>query len=724
MNFYKKIFTLIIVFSIITLKITSQENSDVTTETITTEENTSDRIDNTVSTDENTATNATILDPIPVVASPLTESTNDKVSIHDIRRRQSVDPGQAASLMNGVELVRKGGIAHDVILRGRGRDAVSMTLDGQKLWGACPNRMDPPLFHVDFAQVEALTLTRGPYDVTQPGAEAGSIDIETKSPLRMPGAAINAAYGSFNYIMGSIEGHGGTNFIQAQAGISHRQSDVYSDGNGDTITSIEGKGVYKENYQKKNQLAYTVDTVFGKINLNPAEGHNVLFAGSFQDSKDTLYPYLLMDAPRDEFGSGSVNYTIDSLGKFKQTTFKAYGNKVVHLMDNNFRASADKMLMSTYAVHQTLGAGLHTTYNMKNASFKTGLDFYSRNYDADNRLQSVTMASMKVDNGNFIPDVTTQNMGFFGEYQRNLTDSIDMIWGFRGDLANSKAADDNLSLRQKYHNESSNEANFTMASANLQVNYEPLKGLTWFTGIANGNRLPDATELFASLQKMSTSPNWVGNSTLKNEQKTEFDTGIQFINKMFATKITFFTSQVKNFIASGQAAKPDSAMATSMMNKPAQTYYNTDAVFYGSEAELQVFLPVDLMWFAQAAFTRGEKEKGDHFSDTDIGEISPLTGSTGLRYEKKGFYTTLSGQFAAAQNFIDTDLNETATSAWGIANMTAGYEADQYSVGIKLNNILNAHYFTHLASWRNPFSSNIKLAEPGFNATLHASYEL
>ena len=47
-----------------------------------------------------------------------------------------------------VSLVRRSGIANDIIVRGQKKDNVNVTIDGAKIYGACPNRMDPPVSHI------------------------------------------------------------------------------------------------------------------------------------------------------------------------------------------------------------------------------------------------------------------------------------------------------------------------------------------------------------------------------------------------------------------------------------------------------------------------------------------------------------------------------------------------------------------------------------------------
>ena len=72
----------------------------------------------------------------------------------------------------GLWRLRKGGIANDVVLRGLQSRDLNVLIDGQRVYGACPNHMDPAAFHVDFAEVDRVEVGKGPFDVKNQGASA------------------------------------------------------------------------------------------------------------------------------------------------------------------------------------------------------------------------------------------------------------------------------------------------------------------------------------------------------------------------------------------------------------------------------------------------------------------------------------------------------------------------------------------------------------------------
>ena len=64
-----------------------------------------------------------------------------------------------------ISLIRRSGIANDIILRGQKRDNINVTIDGAKIYGACVNRMDPPTSHVVTHAISDVIVQEGPSDV-------------------------------------------------------------------------------------------------------------------------------------------------------------------------------------------------------------------------------------------------------------------------------------------------------------------------------------------------------------------------------------------------------------------------------------------------------------------------------------------------------------------------------------------------------------------------------
>ena len=83
-----------------------------------------------------------------------------------------------------INLIRRSGIANDIILRGQKRDNINIIIDGTKVCGACVNRMDPPTSHVLTNNIDTVEVTEGPFDVENFGTLSGLVNIKTKKPTK------------------------------------------------------------------------------------------------------------------------------------------------------------------------------------------------------------------------------------------------------------------------------------------------------------------------------------------------------------------------------------------------------------------------------------------------------------------------------------------------------------------------------------------------------------
>ena len=62
---------------------------------------------------------------------------------------QNADVGAALTRnTSSVSLIRRSAVANDIVVRGLKKDNIAVTIDGMKIYGACPNRMDPPVSHI------------------------------------------------------------------------------------------------------------------------------------------------------------------------------------------------------------------------------------------------------------------------------------------------------------------------------------------------------------------------------------------------------------------------------------------------------------------------------------------------------------------------------------------------------------------------------------------------
>ena len=567
------------------------------------------------------------------------QSNEENLTIREVRESSARDIGEALQNMPGLSSIRKGTIANDIVLRGFQRDNLNMFLDGVRLHGGCPSRMDPPSFHFDFAEVESIEIIKGPYDLANPGGLEGTVNAVSKKPKPGPSAAVNLSYGSFNFLDGSATASYGGERLDGLLGYAHKASDVPKSGDGRLLTDVyPSTSPNRYRQDRIDSKAYDTDTFWVKGGRKIGEGRTQL-AYSYQDADHVLYPALLMDADYDR--THRLNWTTtlkDPIPALSKLFIQAWYNQVDHLMDDTQRISSlpslkvtRNYMMLTDAKTMTFGAKLNGEIALGPGSLTTGIDFYRRNWDATNQAAgwfNYTPQPM-------IPDVDMDNYGAFGEYSWPLTSFLQIKGGARFDYTRVVAHDLTdarlASLYQPYFSETlDNETNFSEPSANLQLSWQAKEALEIFVGAASASRPPDQQELFIGLQRGGTSRNWLGNPALDAPRNNQLDIGAKWTGSSIFASASLFYSSVNAFINITEATDPDGA--GSLIK--ARTYENIDARVWGAEFSSQLALPLDLFARATLSYVRGENRD----TNQPLSEIPPLSGSVSLRYDNGSYF--------------------------------------------------------------------------------------
>ncbi len=159
--------------------------------------------------------------------------TQKEIQREETKVTKQLDLGEMLSeLYPEIYHIRKGGIANDIVLRGFQRDNINVLIDGTKIYGACPNRMDPPSFLTVLPSIEKIEIIEGAFDIENQGSLAGTINVITKEPEEGKGGEADITVGSFSYINGSVYGYIGNNTTRGLIGISKEYSKPYETGEG------------------------------------------------------------------------------------------------------------------------------------------------------------------------------------------------------------------------------------------------------------------------------------------------------------------------------------------------------------------------------------------------------------------------------------------------------------------------------------------------------------
>lgn len=630
----------------------------------------------------------------------------ESLTIREVRESSAKDVGEALKKVDGVSYVRKGAIANDVVLRGFQRDNINVFIDGVRLHGACPSRMDPPAFHVDFAEVEQIEIVKGPYDVENPGSLGGLVDVKTKTTKKGVAADLGLTYGSFNSLNGSATASYGNNLYDGLLGYAYKRSDVPESGDGKLITDIypaNSPNRYKSS--TVDSRAYEINTVWTKLGLNPTADSRTELNYSYQDADHVLYPYLKMDADYDRTQRLNWSYRIESVSPLvKELKLQAYWDKVDHLMDDSLRFSSQgkpkSYSMQTDASTQVVGAKLSGAFAAGSATLRAGIDYYNRNWDALNQRAMYTPAQPYT-TLNMIPDVYADNLGLFTDYERSLSEQLKLKVGLRGDLTWLETNAANPLVTK------GTSTDFDSISGNIQLTYTPQAGVELFAGFGRSSRVPDAEELYIIVP--AAAQTWKGNPDLDATVNHQGDIGAKYSSDRFFVSASLFYSDLHDYVNFYQT--PDGS----------KSYQNIDASMWGGELGTQISLAYDLFLKGSLSYTQGESKD----EDRPLAEIPPLRGSVALRYDNSSWFVELAENLADRQDRVDSGLNEQETAGWATTDIKAGLNYQALSVIAGVDNLFDRQYYNHLSYLRDPFAGGVgyKVPETGRNIYLTLGYK-
>ncbi len=604
---------------------------------------------------------------------------------------------------------RKGPLAGDIVLRGFGRDNVAFTVDNNKTFCACPNRMDPPAFHVSSQQIETIRVRTGPFSVNQGSSVGGQIAVRTTEPSGDNFARFYGYAGSFDYF--SSGATGGLNLsdrLYGLGGLYYQRGGVYEDGSGTRFTELPGLN-YRPEYRDGDAFEVLNFEVKASYILDDAASLTLSYA--HQDASDVLYPGLQMDAPEDTMNRASIAYrrTVD-WGIADSMEASLAFSQVDHDMRDGFRTSLNNMggafasrgyFMRTEAQSGYLGGRLDLSKQFSHeALLRYGVDLQRREWDADNIIG--------MQRNDMLPDTVTDGGGLWAVYEKQRGQWA-VETGLRLDVRQSKARAD-ISFLQNAVGSSSNEQTDLLPSAYALVSRELHDTLTGYAGLGYASRVPDPQERYMNLNRPVANPDWVGNPDINPVQNLELQGGLRWQEEALDAEISIFHAWLYDYIYLARlGANPPT------LPGGATTYENIDARIYGASATGGWNANETLRFEAGLAYQRGEKATRPRNGTNDVlGEIPPLRGRLAALWSYEKFSAQAVGLFQAELDRIDPDLGERAIDGWAVLNLAASYQfSDALSLNVGIDNVFDRDYATANSFVRDPFRSGVVVNEPG-----------
>lgn len=646
--------------------------------------------------------------PLESALETRTRNHEEVLEIREVRESSAKDVGEALARIDGVWKVRKGGIANDLVLRGFQQDNINVMIDGERIYGACPNNMDPPAFHVDFAEIDQVEIIKGVYDVRNQGSLGGSINIVNKDPEDGLRITPNFSVGSFGYYNPSLTVSASGPRVSGIAGYSFRRAGPYLDGSGVRFTSYAN---YRDT--ARSDAAFRIQTGWFKLGFTTRASDRLNLSYTRQAGGQTLYPYLQMDAVYDNADRVRAAYNLGS-----RVRAEAYFTRVKHWMTDELRVTsagaAREFGMGTYAGTRALGGRVEADL----AGVTFGIEAFRRGWNA---VTTLRLMGRYTDQPS-IPAVNTTTSGAYAGYRRTIGSRLHLSAGGRLDRSRSEANSESLNtdLYWAYKGTRSRDHSDTAPSGNVWIGYALPHGVELFLGAGSNVRMPDPQERYFALKRMGS--DWVGNPLLQPVRNSEADAGFSYRGRHFTIKPTVFYSRLTNYITVHKQVRL--AALPYVTNPAARSFENVNARMYGGELSYSVGISRAVLFSGGVSYARGTKEARPDAGifDRDLAEQPPLKSRAALRYGNRRFFAEASVLAARAQNRVDSDLAEQRTPGYAVVNFVAGVHLERLNVSVGVDNLFDRLYYDHFSYQRDPFRTGARVPDPGRSLFANVSY--
>jgi len=619
--------------------------------------------------------------------------------------------GAVLSTLPGVDAVKRGGCGLDPVVRGLKEDRVNLLVDGTRLYGACPSRMDPPTMYVAPWSLESIEVVKGPYSVTRgPGGLGGTVELKTHTFANTDKREVAGSVGYDTARRGErVEASvgGGHGRWDAAATAGSEVSHDYNTADGTTVPAdfraLDGA----------LNLGYT--TKLGRVGL--------AFATHRDANVD--YPALPMDARH----ASSYRYglTVDQEeGRLAAYHAKLYWNRVSHTMDNFDRDAAAMMRMETRSDANTVGGRVEVDLALLGGTLAVGADGYHLTRDANRRMTMVMSGMgrrMKL-----WPDTRISDLGLFAELSHPLAPRLSLRVGVRGDWIQSeaRAGDGASGIPGQTVTDTFVLANGTDTAdldqtdlevgGNLRLGYRPNDRWELYTALGTASRTPDATERYAVFGPAPGG--WrVGNPALTDERSFEADLGAKGNTGPLSLDASLFVNRVDNYVLASLLEgipTPDGA--------PLKGYANLDhALLWGGE--ISATWAVTDLWQVSATTSYTEGVNGE--TDGPLAEIAPLSGRVEVRYDDPDgrVWAAVGSDWAAPQTRADTAFGEDDSPGYALVDLGGGWQiTERLELTCKVANLLDRTVHHHLTREAlaavGDLAPGDEIAEPGVGAVI------
>ena len=596
-----------------------------------------------------------------------------------------------------ISLSRRSGIANDILVRGQRKDNINVTIDGAKVCGACPNRMDPPISHVLTNNVDYIEINEGPYNVEDFGVLSADIKIHTIKPGDEFEGEVNIGIGGWGSKKASFIASGAIiENVKFLLSASTESSGQYEDGNGDDFVGQIARNIreghapaaaqYNPVYQDKD--AYSKKTLLTKLFWEIADNQELRLSYTGNRSDNILYPSSKMDAISDDSDIYNIEYIAKDLGRYsKELVAQYYQSTVNHPMSTIYRKSAAAMgFEMTHELDTEMqGAKIKNSFDLDNHTITGGLDYSLRNWDGGYYKNGIPLPVKRFHS---IWNVDTENYALFLKDEIKM-DKLVLDLGLR--YNDTKITSDNPKQQDNDYNE---------LNGYIFGTYHATENTKYFAGFGKSSRVPDGKELYW----IGSMGNPIGTPDLDDTINYEFDLGVEMSFDDLIFKAKGFYSMLDDYIAYN-------ASNVNKMGAPQYAYENVDATIYGFELS-GTYIASEAVYFDYGmAYQRGKKDhplKGQ--LGTNMPEIPPFKMNLAGNYDWDESLT-LRAELIASDDWTryDAENGEQELGGYGVLNIRGRKDfGKNFELIVGIDNLFDKTYAVS-----NTYKDLILLGTPG-----------
>lgn len=584
--------------------------------------------------------------------------------------------------LSGVQLISRGNTGQEAIFRGQDPKRLQVQIEGMRLFGAGPARMDPAISYFDQSSIQAAQV----YSSTQaPGnfnGLSGTLHLTLQKPAFKPQstwqAAIDATYHSnTSGIENRFKLSYGAKKWAFNLSASQQKHQNYQSGNGTIINLSQ--------YEKRNFALAAATRLHPKeiLRVNVIVDQ-LIFAG---------FPAVPMDASRSNGLITKVSYqNFKPLAGFKNFSLSAYYNRLYHHMDDARRKDVF-MHMDMPSWSETIGLNFQAR-NWQKAHHQ--FDLSAEAYTNLRRAEMLMYSPNETEPNMFMlpwPDsrLSAAGLGLSHQWEKGKWRWSNTL---RADLNATKVSSARgVKTWGGFGYEVGKTQTFFTSQLKTSLSYKIKTKQQVTAGLSYGSRAPNTSELYGYyLFNAHDAFDYMGNPQLQTEKLLNAELGYSFKTTRWSAGAQLFTMHYRHFIL-GTLSSIDHM---TIRARGVREYKNLPrARFYGFQFHGEYRWSPQWRSNLQMEYLRGYIPQR-----FNLPLIPPLQATFTQQVHLKSWQLQASLEWAAPQFQYNENLGDQFTPGYALLNAGIQYPCKLKKAVIHLSvnaqNMLNNQYRNHL----------------------------